>query len=383
VAKKKEVVMKKIVAYLTLFFLFSVSLVLYPQKIVSNQDKPLKGKWDFHMEKLWEIQEVGGEIFANIGDMEADDRETVYVVDRKNFKIFIIDKNGKLISSFGRRGEGPGEFKQLGGCFLIRQQLVFPDRRANKVYYFSTKGKFLKSLVIPDNLTPRIMVDENRLISVPYINWRDPKGKGSGVIYNIKDKSKKTLFQFSTYKKGMVRKTSGKSSSSYSFSNSAITPIMVLGYHRNKVYYGFNNIYKITIKDIERLEEELVFTLERERSKVPAGFKDEVLKGIDWPENIKKEIKKGFPGYFTYFEGIICDQNKNIYVFLTSADPDQLNKKKLDIFSPGGKYLYSAEIVVGEGLEIRRSYWKKDKLYLALETEDGDIKLVKYKIRLP
>lgn len=172
--------MKKIFAYLVLFLFFPLSLVLYPQKIVHNQDKPMKGKWDFHMEKLWEIREVGGEIFANIGEMEADDREIVYVVDRKNFKVFIIDKNGRLISSFGRRGEGPGEFKQLESCFLVNDQLVFPDRRSNKVHYFSKEGKFLKSVIIPNDLSPRVMVDENRLISVPYINWRDPKGKASG-----------------------------------------------------------------------------------------------------------------------------------------------------------------------------------------------------------
>jgi len=375
--------MKKIFAYLGLFFLISLSLMLYPQKIVSNQDKPMKGKWDFHMEKLWEIQEVGGEIFANIGEMEADDREILYVVDRKNFKIFIIDKNGKLISAFGRRGEGPGEFKQLESCFLVNDQLVFPDRSSNKVHYFSKEGKFLKSVVIPNDLSPRVMIDENQLISVPYINWRDPKGKASGFIYNIKNKNKKTLFEFSTYKKGMVRKTSGSSSTSYSFSHSAITPIMVLDYYHGKLYYGFNNVYKVTVKDIENLEEELVFTLEREKSKVPAGFKDDALKGIDWPENIKMEIKKGFPDYFNYFEGIICDQNKNICVSLTSTDPDQLNKKKLDIFSPEGQYIYSAEITVDEDVEIKGSMLKGDKLYLPLETEEGDLKLVKYKIRLP
>lgn len=375
--------MKDIFAYLVLFFLFPVSLLLYPQKIVNNVDKPMKGKWDFHMEKLWEIQEVGGELFANIGEMEADDQETVYVVDRKNYKIFIIDKNGKLISSFGRRGEGPGEFKQLESCFLVNDQLVFPDRRINKVHYFSKEGKFLKSVVIPNDLSPRVMVDENQLISVPYINWRDPKGMGSGFIYNIKDKKKKVLFEFSTYKKGMVRKTSGSSSTSFSFSHSSITPIMVLGYDHGKLYYGINNVYKVTVRDIESLEDELIFTLEREKSKVTAGFKDDVLKHIDWPENIKMEIKKGFPDYFTYFEGIICDQNKNIYVSLTFTDPEQLDKKKMDIFSPDGQYIYSAEFAVEEDAEIRGSMLKGDKLYLPLETGEGDLKLVKYKIRLP
>lgn len=180
-----------------------------------------------------------------------------------------------------------------------------------------------------------------------------------------------------------MRKTSGSSSTSYSFSHSAITPIMVLGYYHDKLYYGFNNVYKVTVKDIESLEVELVFTLEREKSKVPAGFKDDVLKGIDWPENIKMEIKKGFPDYFNYFEGIICDQNKNLYVFLTSTDPDQLNKKKLDIFSPGGQYFYSAEIAAEKDAEIRGSTLKGNKLCLALETGEGELKLVKYKIRLP
>ncbi|MGD2086972.1 MAG: 6-bladed beta-propeller [Candidatus Aminicenantes bacterium] len=374
--------MKKIVAYLVLFFLFPLALMLYPQKVINNPDKPLKGTWDFHMEKLWEIRELGGEIFANIGQITSDNQETVYVVDRKNFKIFIIDKNGKLISSFGRKGEGPGEFKQLESCFLVNDQLVFPDRRSNRVHYFSKKGKFLKSVVIPNDLSPRVMVDENRLISVPYINWRDPKGRASGFIYNIKDKSKKTLFEFSTYKKGMVRKTSGTSSTSYSFSSSAITPIMVLGYNDGKLYYGFNNVYKITVRDIESLEDELTFTLEREKSKVPAAFKDDVLKHIDWPENIKREIKKGFPDYFTYFEGINCDQNNNIYVSLTFTNPDQRNKKKFDIFSPQGQYIYSAVISSPEDTEIRGSTLKGDKLYLSLETGEGDLMLVKYKIRL-
>jgi hypothetical protein len=375
--------MKKRFLYLIILFLISMSYFIYPQKIINNPDKPLKGKWNFHMEKQWEITQPGGEIFAHIGSIVPDDEGTIFVMDRKNFKIFIIDKNGKHVSSFGKKGEGPGELREMNSCFLVNQQLAFPDNNANKIHFFSKKGKFLKSVVIPNDLSPRIMIDEDRLVSVPYINWRDPKGEASGFIYNIKDKSKKVLFKFSTYKKGMVRKTSGTSSSSYSYSNSAITPIMVLNYYNNKFYYGFNNEYKITVKDIYSLKEELVFTLKREKTKVPAGFKDNLLKGINWPENIKMEIKRGFPDYYTYFEDIICDQNKNIYVFLTSTDQNHSNVRKLDIFSPGGKYIYSSEIHTEEDVEINQAALKGDILFLALETMEGDLKLVKYKIQLP
>jgi hypothetical protein len=187
--------MKKKFTYLVLFFLFPLSLMLYPQKIVSNQDKTLKGKWDFGIVKLWEVREPGCDIFAHIGQITSDDRETAFVVDRKSYKIFIIDKNGKFISSFGKRGEGPGEFKLVQSCFPINNQLVFPDRFSSKVHYFSKQGKCLKSVVIPSTLRPLIMVDENRLISIPRIN-RNPRRKVAAHIYNIKDKSEKTLFEY-------------------------------------------------------------------------------------------------------------------------------------------------------------------------------------------
>jgi hypothetical protein len=368
------------------FFIFmilflSLSLLAQVQITEINKDKPLKGEWDFRMVKLWEIEEISSDVFASIGRILSDEQENLYVADPKRYKVFIVDKDGKLITAFGKRGEGPGEMRQIGRFFLVDDQLAFPDSRANRVHYFSKQGAYLESVIFPDNLSPRVMIDKHRLISIPWINWRDPKGKATGFIYNLKNKSKKQLFEFSTFKKGMVQKTSGSSSYSYSFSSSDITPIMVLGYSNNKIYYGINNVYEISVKDIRDLEKALVFSLERGKTKVPAGFKDKLLEHIDWPENVKKEIIRGFPDYFTYFESIFSDDHGNIYVYVT--DPLKKNRQKLDIFSPGGKYIYKAEIVVEEGQEINVTHWKKDKLYLGIETEEGELKLVKYRIRLP
>ncbi len=220
--------------------LLFASLSLYSQSWVTNPDKPAHGKWDFKPVKLWEIDEVAGDVFADIGNITADENGTVYAADWKNFKVFILDKNGTFISSFGKKGEGPGEMKRLGRFFLVNGKIAFPDRGANRVHYFSKRGKYMKSIIMPATLTPRGMIDENRLISVPYINWRDPKGKAEGFIYNIKDKSKKTIFQFASYRKGMVHKSSGGSSYSFSYSNSAITPGMVISYSGGKIYYGKN-----------------------------------------------------------------------------------------------------------------------------------------------
>jgi hypothetical protein len=138
-----------------------------------------------------------------------------------------------------------------------------------------------------------------------------------------------------------------------------------------------NDAYRITVKDLDG-SHTLVFSMERKKTKVPPGFKDEVLQGINFPGNIKEEIKKGFPDHLTYFYSIFSDNGQNIYVIVT--DPLHRNRLKLDIFSPGGVYIYRSEIVTEEGMEIMRSHINKDKLYLALETDDGAVKLAKYRV---
>jgi hypothetical protein len=60
------------------------------------------------------------------------------------------------------------------------------------------------------------------------------------------------------------------------------------------------------------------------------------------------------------------------------------NTQQIDIFSPGGKYLYKKVIIVEPKYKIScMPVIDKDYLYLGLEDEDGEITLNKYGITLP
>lgn len=141
-----------------------------------------------------------------------------------------------------------------------------------------------------------------------------------------------------------------------------------------------NNEYKIKVKDLKS-RDEFDFSIKRKEKFVPGVYKNEILKGVNFPADVKRQIKEGLPDHFTFFEGILIDRNGNIYVFVT--DPVEENSRKIDIFSAGGTYIYSAEIKVEKGLVIRSSHFSNDKLYMGVENEDGDLKLVKYKIDIP
>lgn len=54
--------MKRIV----FFFILSVLSTLSVYSVVTNKDKPINGKWDFKMTKIWEVEGPVNGVFANI-----------------------------------------------------------------------------------------------------------------------------------------------------------------------------------------------------------------------------------------------------------------------------------------------------------------------------
>ena len=54
-----------------------------------------------------------------------------------------VEKEGKFIKSFGRKGEGPGEIREFNGSqqlHLTKNNLIIVDR--SRIHYFSKDGTF-------------------------------------------------------------------------------------------------------------------------------------------------------------------------------------------------------------------------------------------------
>jgi DNA-binding beta-propeller fold protein YncE len=92
----------------------------------------------------------------------------IYVVDGVNHKVRAFNQNGKLISSFGSRGSGDGEFRfPLGIDIDSSGRLYIADSGNQRVQIFSPKGKFLAKMMIPPkNSHPAdptdVVVDDSR-----------------------------------------------------------------------------------------------------------------------------------------------------------------------------------------------------------------------------
>ena len=97
---------------------------------------------------------------------------------------------------------------------------------------------------------------------------------------------------------------------------------------------------------------------------------------------MKEKFVAQFPDRHTYYTKITTDEEGLIYVFV--PDIMDLGKQEIDIFSPEGKYLYHAVIVLPDGLEkIKPFVFKGEHLFALVKSEEGVQKLVKYNIRRP
>jgi hypothetical protein len=357
-------------------FLISLTFVFSG---VPNIDNPAKGEITFELEKIWTIEGAGDNLFAQVRTILVDDKETVYVDDEKNETFYIFDKNGKSLTSFGKTGEGPGEIRDFyrSTIYLKGEKLIIEE--SNRLHYFDNQGRFIKSIVITDQQIPVLFINEDQYITAPRHLLHAPEGKGKIRLINLKTKEDSVISQFSMFEGGALNNNNVRAAAVIP----ALTPMMVIGYHDNHLYYGMSDQFKITITD-RRGRVLKTFSLKRNKRTISEEVKVSQLLKIAKgraPEELLKRLAKTMPNVMTHFSSLQV-HNDLIYVFTSYYI--RKNIQQIDIFSSQGKYLYRAFIKVPEEYTLAiQPYLKGNHLYAALENEEGEQMVAKYKIDLP
>jgi hypothetical protein len=93
--------------------------------------------------------------FIKITGLCCDDEGNLYVADSGWNKIFKFDSNGKFLMSFGREGQGPGEFmgqrrsNPLNITFGNDKKLYINDPGNSRISVFTKDGKFVRQYKVP------------------------------------------------------------------------------------------------------------------------------------------------------------------------------------------------------------------------------------------
>jgi hypothetical protein len=345
-----------------------------------NEDKPLKGKWDFRLQKVWEIDSVNETPFERPSELRASQDEKLYFHDFDRGMSYVFDREGKLINSFAKQGAGPGEVSRYLNCFLAGDKVVVgsPD----KLHFFSGTGSFLQS--IPNNLFerfPLIFVNENEFLYSSRIVDDSAETRDRIIRTNI-ETGEETVFDELAMTPGEKQAQGGMS-----LVILGLTPQIKIGCDQNsqKFYFGRSDDYTIYVSDAAG-KKLYSFSLDRERKRVTDEDKRKHFEKSQIPKDRIDAIIPSLPETLTHFMRIQVVEGL-IFVYSTESLQRQQNKIAIDIFSPDGKYMYRTNLQFGDETplytHVEKVIIRGTHCYALLEDESGKRIFAKYKISLP
>jgi hypothetical protein len=87
--------------------------------------------------------------FTRIGGIAVDGHGMVHVLESHDRQIRVYDEDGSHVRTFGRAGEGPGEFRSARLIGLRHDTLVVGDAGLGRITFFDRSGAVLGTLSVP------------------------------------------------------------------------------------------------------------------------------------------------------------------------------------------------------------------------------------------
>lgn len=102
--------------------------------IYSDSEKGESGI-DFKKDKV--VGDSDTVFIEKVGNISVDEKNRIYIADAPRYTIHLYSSEGDYLSSVGREGDGPGEFREVSHIQVSENQLFVFDRNQQKVVRFS------------------------------------------------------------------------------------------------------------------------------------------------------------------------------------------------------------------------------------------------------
>lgn len=310
---------------------------------------------------------VSAEKISDLSEVLKPDRfyvfkNRVYITEGTTIKIFDLS-NGKFIKSFGKKGEGPGEFKHSPKLVGYKEHLI--ANSSGKVIFFTLNGRFLREIKVQGHNAQYLPVKNN------FIGRRNsPQKKGGKFIQNIgiydnKFKSLKVLYNAPM--PGMMFFAQGqKNKPEYKIINNLIDyaansgNIVIADSSKGFFLKTFNKDGKL-IKEINK---------KYIKEKVSENYKKremDKLKSKPWYKQLKDRFNFVFPEYFPPFKKFILAKDK-IYI---QTYKEKENTSEFILLDLKGKELARYYFPIGSNNESFYTIYNNNYIYLK-ENEDEE-----------
>ncbi len=138
------------------------SIISEPASAQATAALPAEDRWlDADFEELFRIGSPMGEEWEQFGEVQKvmfDGAGRLYVFDGQAERIFVVETDGTLLREIGRKGEGPGEFRNAADMVALEDGRVVVADMGHRAYHiFDANGDFERMVRIGGDPTYTII----------------------------------------------------------------------------------------------------------------------------------------------------------------------------------------------------------------------------------
>ncbi len=377
--------MKKAICFFLILMLFALCkpkkddverIIENGVEVVLNHIEPYKIKGEstnFTLEKELFIdfarEDIGEMGIANATDFEIDSKGNIYFVysNKDGDMIFKFDGQGNFVTSFGPKGQGPGEMQFIIWSGIDSQDnLIISDNGNRKVLLFNPDGDFVRETRFPPNVGSIFPLDNDNYISLSNkaidekVHW----------AFSISDSNFEEIKVLDT-----------QDTEPYDIDAQGMRGVNTVPLFKRKI--SKNYIYVISEeRGYEILKYDLVGNLvQRIRKEYePVKVSDEVKQ--ERKERYEQYgVKVWYPKYWLPICDFFLDEIGRIYV-MTFERGENPGEFMYDIFNQQGIFIARKSLnIYFEGDRSVHAKSIRNRLYFFQENKDGFRKFHVYKMR--
>jgi len=294
--------------------------------------------------------------FSFLNSLAVDDSGNIYTLDPKEVKIRVFNAKGKLLRTFGRRGQGPGEFSGPGGIKVMPDGvLVVSDVLSRRFTYLTLNGKLLKTVSINKLPMGSVRIDSRGFI------YQYKRGRGDKTVNELIkcDPDLNPIKKFHSFEESRKPRMRIPFPVGYYFDISK----------EDNLIWILSSTYDIHVVDPNG---KTVKRILRDYDPVKITDSDK--------ERIKKEessafaplkIKFEFPEFYPIVSRLLIDDHDRIYT--KTSEKDRKGWIYYDVFDPMGRYISHFSLPENEHVAVI----KNNKLYCIIRENEEGIPLAK------
>ena len=286
--------------------------------------------------------------FYRVSVVTLDSEENIYVLDSGNCRVQKFDRDGRYLLTYGRKGQGPGEFTNPSAFYVDGRKYLYVSE-ARKIEVFDESGRYKKSIAL-ENSIQEFFIDKHGNI-VTHCIVSDGEGSKKRIIkLSPEGKILETLAEFSDVRAVRNREEGGRTVTFKAYHQYNYWPY-IYPVDANSFVYAYPSDYKIYITESDG---GLRMVLEKEAVPIPISReeKESIMNGIEsraGERGIKltKEVLEAacqFPPHRPFFHRILVDERGRIYVREARSVLERSEGVLFDVFGKDGFYLYRLEL---------------------------------------